>query len=217
MEYTYTNPRWGVHVAKKECEIEGCGRQVRALGLCNSHYIRQRTLGEPTAGGPFRGGPLAWIRAHVDYAGGECLIWPYARNNRGYGRIRASGREHLAHRFMLRLTSGDPPYGLPQAAHSCGNGHLGCCNPNHLSWSSQTLNELDKISHGTRYKGEQHPLATIDEATVLELVRLHKDGATYRQIQSRYRIKTTTLSSILNGHNWSWLTGIKPVPKVPKD
>jgi hypothetical protein len=54
-----------------------------------------------------------------------------------------------AHRLMCQLAHGDPPTPDHIAAHSCGRGHEGCVNPNHLSWKTYSENELDKRVHGT--------------------------------------------------------------------
>lgn len=56
---------------------------------------------------------------------------------------------HYAHRFMCELINGEPSPEKPQAAHRCGNGHLGCVNPRHLSWSNQSDNHKDRRKHGT--------------------------------------------------------------------
>lgn len=36
------------------CSIPDCGKKVRSKGLCNPHYLRLITHGDPCAGGPLR-------------------------------------------------------------------------------------------------------------------------------------------------------------------
>jgi hypothetical protein len=193
----------------KTCCIDGCDLPVRAKGYCNPHYIRLRTLGDPLAGGEFRGKPYAWLRANASFSGNECLIWPFARNNRGYGRIRKDGIERLAHREMACIAIGPPPSAQHQAAHSCGNGHLGCCSPRHLRWASNSENQMDRIIHGTSNRGMANGKSVHSEETVLRVVEMRRSGALYDKIHSLLGVPITTISLIMTGRNWSWLTGIQ--------
>lgn len=106
------------------------------------------TKGHPN---PNKGqGPgLKWIRAHIAYQGDDCLPWPYFRDpHYGRGRVGWNGKILWAHRVMCELVHGPAPDDKPQAAHSCGNGHLGCCNPHHLSWKDNSENQRDRRAHG---------------------------------------------------------------------
>lgn len=98
-----------------------------------------------------RGKGIMWIRDHAGYDGDECLIWPYSRNpETGYGTFGLDGFLYYAHRYMCELVNGPEPSERHQSAHSCGNGHLGCVTPRHLSWKTISENQLDKHIHGTR-------------------------------------------------------------------
>lgn len=101
-----------------------------------------------TARGQGRG--IKWLRAHVDYAGDDCLVWPYFRDPReGYGTMGHEGKVWKAHRLMCVLAHGEPPTPKHQAAHSCGNGRGGCVNPRHLRWTTPRGNAQDRSKHGT--------------------------------------------------------------------
>ncbi len=78
-------------------------------------------------------------------------MWPFSHNGLGYGRLGVNGKGSYAHRVMCELAHGKPPEGH-QASHSCGHGHLGCVNPNHLSWKTNSDNQLDRRVHGTERK-----------------------------------------------------------------
>lgn len=95
-----------------------------------------------------KGKAYAWLVAHQHFNGDECLIWPFARLPHGRGSLGYNGKLYYAHRLMCEMVKGPCPEGLV-CAHSCGNGHLGCVNPNHLSWKTQTDNHLDQRKHGT--------------------------------------------------------------------
>ncbi len=96
-----------------------------------------------------KGKGAKWIFAHVDYAGDDCLKWPFSTDKRGgRGTLGYLGKLYWAHRFMCELVHGPAPADKPQAAHNCGNGHLGCCNPRHLEWKNNQGNCQDKSLHG---------------------------------------------------------------------
>jgi HNH endonuclease len=91
-----------------------------------------------------------WLYAHATYPYKDwCLIWPFAREPRvGRGMMGFNGKRGWTHRFMCELANGPEPEGKPQVAHSCGNGHLGCVNPNHLSWCDNSENQHQRYAHG---------------------------------------------------------------------
>jgi hypothetical protein len=93
---------------------------------------------------------LKFILDHRDYDGDECVVWPFSCCTPGYGTFMAHKVLHLAHRYMCQLVNGDPPSPDHEAAHSCGRGHEGCVHPKHLSWKTQSGNQLDRREHGTR-------------------------------------------------------------------
>ena len=93
---------------------------------------------------------LKFILDHVGHQGRECLIWPFTCCTPGYGNFMADKTRHLAHRYMCQLIHGEPPTPEHHAAHACGNRR--CVNPNHLSWKTQSENQLDRREHGTTKK-----------------------------------------------------------------
>jgi hypothetical protein len=97
-----------------------------------------------------RGKGYLWLLAHVEHQGDDCLIWPFGRNQEGYGVVGAFGKIHKANRLMCELTKGKPPTPTHEAAHSCGNGRGGCVHPEHLGWKTPSHNSFDKRKHGTQ-------------------------------------------------------------------
>lgn len=91
-----------------------------------------------------------WILAHQDYPHEDwCLIWPFSRDPRlGRGMMGGKGQDKWAHRNMCTLIHGPAPADRPIAVHSCGNGHEGCVNPRHLSWSTYSDNQLHRYAGG---------------------------------------------------------------------
>lgn len=114
-----------------------------------------------------KGKAAKWLFDHADYAGGDCLIWPFSRIWDGYGTFGYLGKHYYAHRFMCELVNGPAPPDKTYASHNCGKGHYGCVNRNHLEWKTPTDNQLDRAKHGTKAKGVTGRLATFSESQVL--------------------------------------------------
>jgi hypothetical protein len=137
------------------CSIEGCGKPHEAHGWCGPHYKRWLRHGDPLAGRNTSPGEAERFFCEIVLAheGDECLSWPYSRNTKGYGKVRLGRRSHIVSRLACELVHGPAKSPVYEAAHSCGNGHLGCVNPQHLSWKTRRENEADKFIHGTRSRG----------------------------------------------------------------
>lgn len=74
---------------RRICSVEDCGKPHLARGWCGLHYQRWSVSGDPSADRPARsnkGEAQRFFREVVlTYEGDECLIWPYSRDNYGYG------------------------------------------------------------------------------------------------------------------------------------
>ncbi|WP_435658128.1 HNH endonuclease [Brucella pituitosa] len=138
---------------KTPCSIDGCDKFAMGHGYCSKHYNRMLRNGSPTAGGTVVGAPMSFVETvALNYSGDECLTWPFGKTGDGYGVLKVSP-DSLAHRVICRMVYGDPSSEDLVAAHSCGNGHLGCVNPKHLRWATYKENSQDMISHGRARNG----------------------------------------------------------------
>lgn len=149
-----------------------------------------------------RNGQRRWLDAefldqHKGYTGDGCLIWPHRRNNFGYGEAYVDGKMRRAHRVMCELAHGAPPTPKHYAAHSCGNGHIGCVNPKHLSWKTPSENQRDTVRHG-RAKKPGTPRQTIPDDVVRQ-IREMRPGKTLAELSSLFGIKTETIRKIAKG------------------
>lgn len=131
------------------CSIDGCGKTVHGQGFCNRHYLRFKRHGTPLGGGTSLGEPLLFLQSILKTSAVECIPWPFGRIANGYPNLNGT----YAHRRICEMTHGPAPSGRHHAAHSCGNGHLACVNPNHISWKTPKENEADKLIHGTHKFG----------------------------------------------------------------
>ena len=133
---------------------------------------------------------MQWI---VDVAlpnqGDDCLTWPFTRIRTGYGRIGRGGKNHYAHRYICQLVHGEPPEPNYHAAHSCGNGHLACVNPRHLSWKTSSENQLE---------GRKHCRRVLTPQQVAEIRRLRGIART-DHLAERFGVTEPTIRKIYAG------------------
>jgi hypothetical protein len=134
-----------------------------------------------------------WLEQHLDHDDREfCLIWPLSRAQNGYP---TAGKKNAIrpHRIMCERRHGPAPSSEHQAAHSCGNGHLGCVNPWHLNWKTPAENQFERYQQQggpmPRYRLRPEQVDEIRamkgrERTVDTAARFQCTEANIRQIQS---------------------------------
>jgi DNA-binding transcriptional regulator YiaG len=134
-----------------------------------------------------KGAAIAFLRSLIGHTGTECVIWPFAKNHKGYGQLGHEGQSYKANRLMCELAHGKPPSPTHQAAHNCGNGHLSCVNPNHLEWKTNFENQMDRVEHGTMpKKGKPRRILTPEQ---IQEVRALKGKMAQYDIAKRFGVK----------------------------
>ena len=185
------------------CEIKGCGNTQHANGYCSSHYDQLRRNGHPLKRyRSVRGEKLIWLRNHSAHEGNDCLTFPF----KCYETVNLDGIGHRAANIMLRFSDGNPPTEGHECAHSCGNAHKGCVNPQHLRWATSKENTNDQRNHGTFVKGERHGMSKLTERDVRE-IRTMKGSMTQAKIGQKFGVAACHVSDILSGKAWGWLDG----------
>lgn len=189
------------------CSIDGCGKPRLARGWCSKHWCRWRRHGDPLSGGTPKDGTVRKFFEEVVLKcdSDDCLIWPFSRDRYGYGKYGSSGESKLVHRLARERVNGPPP-NIPdiQAAHNCGKGHEGCCNPRHLRWATRYDNSMDRVEHGTHNRGERHKMAKLTEGQVHEIRRL--EGSLSRaEIARLFGVSSRNVGCIHRRESWFWL------------
>lgn len=188
------------------CSVEGCERRHLARMLCSMHYHRWERHGDPLGGGVFRGDGLNFFEETVlTYQNDDCLIWPFHRDAYGYGKVTKDGRLHSVHRLLCEIINGPPPGPKDEAAHNCGNGAMGCCNPKHVRWDSRTGNQFDRIEHGTSNRGSNHGLSKLDEDSVKQILAL-RGSKSQSKIAAQFGVSQPAINAIFTKRNWGWIT-----------
>lgn len=198
------------------CSIPDCGKRRYAHGWCENHYKLWKRHGDPLVRlRPANGEAAAYLKnVALLYDGDECLIWPFARDENGYGQVKDKGQMRSAHRVVCEEAHGQPPTPKHEAAHSCGRGSAGCVTKRHLSWKTRAGNQQDRVAHGTSNRGERASNAKLTEAQVLEIYAL-RGKLSLSKIATRYGVTPHAICSIHIGRSWAWLTtptGILPHP-----
>lgn len=206
------------------CPVEGCERNAHRIargckGLCTVHYHRLKRHGDPLLGRTQNGEPMRFVQeVALPYAGDDCLTWPFSRTLYGYGDLWVDGVHFPAHRYICKVINGDPPSPDHEAAHSCGNGHEGCINPNHLSWKTPKQNQADRILHDTHKRGERSHLAKLTEDQAREALRL-KGLVSQEEIAASFNVSRGAISHIHRGNSWAWIEcgDVRPKPTKTED
>lgn len=189
------------------CKIDGCGKPAGngRRGMCHMHYMRWYKHGDPSVVLMEKGKNLRWLNeVAVPFAGDECLPWPFDRSVKGYGRVTVEGRKRAAHRVVCEIAHGPAPQPEFDAAHRCGNGHLGCVNPAHIRWATRLENINEKNDHGTMARGSRNGNAAMDEATARSVKRMI-GTMTQQAIADSLGITRSAVRDIKIGKTWAWL------------
>jgi hypothetical protein len=93
---------------------------------------------------------------------------------------------------------------MNEAAHSCGNGHLGCVTKRHLSWKTRSGNMLDMIEHGRSLRGQKQWNAKLTEEAAREILAL-KGVETTTTLAKRVGGSSGTIRSVFRGYSWAWV------------
>lgn len=189
----------------EHCTFGDCKKKHYAKGLCSAHYNRLIRHGDPSIKLRTSQGEAArWLDEHRIYSGDECLEWPFVKDRKGYGLATLDGVQRTASNVMCRLANGEPPSEKHECAHTCGKGHKGCVNPNHLRWATRKENHHDKIHHGTTNRGSRNSTSKLKESEVKEIRKL-KGINTCFELAEIYSVTTSTISAIWTRKRWAWL------------
>ena len=186
------------------CLVEGCDSPFLARGYCNNHYRRFMKTGDPLGGGksPAKyGEPQAFMEMASTYQGDECLIWPYSRLSTGHPHFNSKSGTTVASRIVCEMAHGKPENGHQEAAHLCGNGHLGCINRRHLQWKDHLGNMADMVLHGRSTRGEKSASAKLTPSQVSE-IRALAGKSSIRKLAPLFGVSYATISRVIRREGW---------------
>lgn len=147
-----------------------------------------------------KGQGIAFLRAHLEDAEGDCVIWPMTRDNHGYGLLGYNGDHYKAHALMCEMVHGPRPSPKHHAAHSCGKGQEGCVHPLHVRWATPKENMADSVRLGAVRKPGR-PARKLSEDDVAKIMAM-KGTAPYSVIGPMFGVKPKQIGKIYRGEQW---------------
>lgn len=146
-----------------------------------------------------KGKVVTWLRANADHVGQNCLKYPfYIDPKLGYALFSVDGVFQYAHRFMCELANGPPPTDKHEAAHTCGNAHMACINPNHLEWKTRIENAQDRVRHGN-YRAPAGTAKFRLGPAQIENIKALKGKVPQWELARLYGVSRQTISGIHTG------------------
>lgn len=185
------------------CSIPGCGKPAIARGWCSSHYYRWRAHRDPLGGRIAPGTMAGFLEALLSRRSyeNECVLWPFALNDKGYGTATVNGKTVRVHRYICIRANGDPPTPKHEAAHFCGNRK--CVNPAHIRWATHLENILDKHMHGTHPAGDRAGNRKLTSQDVAQIRLLFSEGnVTKRHLSRLFGVTPQNIGAIVMGQRW---------------
>jgi len=183
------------------CSVDRCKMPRKGMSeFCSNHLYRFKKHGNPLSGRTPPGEPLEYFKnVALNYEGDDCLLWPYARNSAGYAHVSVDGKNKLVHRLACIAEYGYPTDEDQQAAHSCGNGNIGCCNKKHVRWATPKENGEDTVLHGRSQRGEKHYASKL---TVDAVVHIRSSGMTNIELAQLYGVERTNIVAVRKMKSW---------------
>lgn len=132
----------------------------------------------------------------------DCLLWPFAALEFGYGYVRVGERKRLmrTHRLAWEICVGPIPDGI-LVLHRCDIPP--CYNPAHLFLGTTFDNIADKVAKGRSGIGERNSQAKITAEIVLEIRRRYVPWkVTQRELAREFGISQGAVSDIIIGKQW---------------
>ena len=152
-----------------------------------------------------------WLKAAIEsHKSDDCLMWPFAVDRDGYGRVCSyiDGKEDrvFAHRVSFRLVHGRWPD--PLGLHKCDV--PGCFNPRHIFEGTHAENHADQVRKGRSLRGVMQRDAKLSDELVSKMRNEYSDGASFSQLASIYGVSKIAARWAVNGKTW------KHVPRFVK-
>lgn len=130
----------------------------------------------------------------------QCLIWPYSTDRTGRAQVWFQGKMQYVCRIVCALRNGPPPTPAHVAAHSCENGHIGCCNPLHVRWKTVLENNMEGTRRsGGSLRGQNNNSAKL---TYKQVAAIRKSKEVQTVLASKYGVCRNTIGNIKRGNNW---------------
>jgi hypothetical protein len=188
-----------------KCKVDGCQRISKSRKMCDMHYRRWRTHGDPSivvtrmgVGSTFA--ERFWRKVDRTLGQGprgECWEWLGCRTPKRYGLTNYKGKTERTHRVAFFLTNGETKKWV---LHKCDNPP--CCKPEHLYAGVRKDNLRDMDERNRRAKGQLIVTAKVDEHIVQLIRQKRSAGASRKEISEELGISRQIIGFIDRGQTW---------------
>lgn len=187
------------------CDFPECDTKHYGNGLCNKHYNRMRSHGDPSVVLPRRRRfESAESRiARQTKTEGDCIVYTAGQVTRsGHRHISYRGFARGVHRVAFELANGPIPEGLV-VMHRCDNPP--CVKLEHLTLGTVADNNLDRDRKGRHrpLPGSQNGNARLTEWQVAEIKVHLSRGVSQYALGDRFGVSQGVVWRIKAGLNWS--------------
>lgn len=136
-----------------------------------------------------------------DVSDSGCWEWKGNRMKAGYGYLKISYANRLAHRVAYEAWVA-PITDSKQVLHSCDNPP--CINPQHLRLGLDADNAADRVARDRIAHGSGHWRSKISEADVIDIRSEYAKGIlTQKMLGDVYGLSQTMIGNIVRSDNWS--------------
>jgi hypothetical protein len=187
-----------------------CGLSVtyKRKTMCEMHRRLELRNGSPTsrhrAG---RGRLQALVHEAASATTDDCVIPPRWHQR---PKVRFNGKMMTAARAVWWIAEGvDPGDGM--VLHTCHQGIEGCINRRHLYLGDHAQNMRDKVEAERCSRGEEHGMAKLTTAQVIEIRRRYVRGrgpydrGNSAALAEAFGVAQTMIRMIVRREAWAWL------------
>ena len=181
-----------------KCIVDGCDRQSKAKGYCNTHYERIRKNGTLDLTRIPDTRPIHERIMDCIEMLPESGCWLFVGPGGEYGQILVYGEKapRPVHRVMWEHANGPIPPGM-FVLHKCDIGR--CCNPSHLFIGTQQVNMTDKVNKQRQARGEKMGNALLTTPAVMEI---RGSSLPYAVLAEMFGVSKRAIKAVRSRQNW---------------
>lgn len=147
---------------------------------------------------------LTFCEQAAKHVSQECLLWPYAKDKDGYGKLMIDRKDLRAHQVVCEMVHGPAVQAYTFVLHLCDT--PSCVNPTHLKWGTAGDNAQDRDQKGraNTAKGLELGQTKLTPSQIFEIRQIAKPG-NFRQLACEYGVSRQCIAHVYHRRSWAWL------------
>lgn len=106
---------------------------------------------------------------------------------------------HQVHRLILKTFVGPCPKKM-ECRHIDGNPENNSLK--NLEWNTRSINQRDRVLHGTSNRGSRNGQSKLTESDILKIKEMARKGILQREIAKIFNVSRQTISDITTKKSW---------------